>query len=56
MSVIVEPGVYVKSLKPGSPADESGLLLPYDRIMKVCEYIYIKYCMTVLLVKLLSRV
>ena len=33
---LVEPGVYVKSLKPGSPADESGLLLPYDRIIKVC--------------------
>ena len=31
---LVEPGVYVKSLKSGSPADESGLLLPYD---KVCE-------------------
>ena len=38
---LVEPGVYVKSLKPGSPADESGLLLPYDRIMKVCECIHV---------------
>ena len=33
---LVEPGVYVKSVKPGSSVDERGLLLPFDRIIKVC--------------------
>ena len=32
---LYEPGVYVKSIRPGSPADQNGELRPYDRLLKV---------------------
>ena len=41
---LVEPGVYVKSLKPGSAAYESGQLQPFDRIMKVCVCVCVYMC------------
>ncbi len=30
-----DPGVYVRTLRPGGPAEQSGELHPYDRILKV---------------------
>lgn len=30
-----DPGVYVRTVRPGGPADQNGKLRPYDRILKV---------------------
>ena len=38
-----EPGVYVKKLTPGGVAEQSGKILPFDRIMKVIVSIYTIY-------------
>lgn len=35
---LVEPGVFVKDLRPGGPADLSGQLKAFDRILKVCMW------------------
>ncbi len=32
-----DPGIFVKAVKEGSPADKSGLL-PYDKMLKVCVH------------------
>ena len=53
---LFEPGVYIKAVRPGGPAAESGLLQQYDRILKViycidlrghsCENITTLFCLS----------
>lgn len=33
---LYEKGVYINRIRKGGPADRSGMLQPYDRILQVC--------------------
>lgn len=33
---LYEKGVYVNRIRKGGPADRSGVLKPFDRILQVC--------------------
>ena len=40
---LLEPGIYISQLRPGGPAELSGNLKPYDRIMQASEYDSLKW-------------
>lgn len=37
---LYEKGVFINSIKPGSPADQSKMLKPYDKIIQVNNIIH----------------
>ena len=39
-NALYEKGVYVNRVKPGGPADKTGILRPHDRILQVRHGLY----------------